>query len=307
MGRIVVYEDKESQQKIAVKALKRLTNYNSVANEAELLLSLSHPRILSAIKFQPSFLVDLPKACKITEKMIIDSSYCPAIFLEYAPNGDLADLIKTVGHFPEVIARTYFRQLIDALEYLHGKNICHLDIKPDNILLDANYCVKLADFGFALKIPQNSLLTSIAGSPSYLLPEMHLKQPYDGFQADLFALGVTLFALYSGKMPFAAAKSDDRHYQFFWQDRHEEFWKHHEKLKKQPKQFYSKDFRDLIEQMLAPDGKRRLTIQEIKMHPWYRGLSLTDEELAKLTNTVVYQYKAMDMSMAKPICSIYTG
>ena len=285
-----------------MKVVKSTASTASVENEAAILSSLLHPRIISLFGFQSKLAVDLKEEDVMFEESSVRNYASPAMFFEYAPYGDLADLIKTVGHFPEIIARMYFKQLIDAVEYLHDKNICHLDIKPDNMLLDANFCVKLADFGFAVKIPEKVLLTATVGSPSYLLPEVHEKQPYNGYEADLFALGVTLFAMFSGKMPFSAAKYDDRLYQLIFQGRCDEFWQHHERLKKQQDRFYSKDFRDLIEQMLAPISKQRLSVQEIKHHPWYRGSTLSDDEMKKLLCSVVCHDKCVGAPAPNQTC-----
>ena len=141
-----------------------------------------------------------------------DPIIIPALVLEYVPRGDLLELINSVGHLPEVIARSYFHQLIDALESLHAAEICHFDIKPDNILIDENFCLKLGDFGFALNVSKTRKYKSAVGTVGYLCPEMIQEKSYDPFQADLFALGVTLFAMVSGYIPFSTARTDDPMY-----------------------------------------------------------------------------------------------
>lgn len=189
---------------------------------------------------------------------------------------------------PELTSKVSFKVLyhqkyiylisILALEYCHGKGIAHRDLKPENLLFDGDFNLKVADFGFATLIAgknDSGLLHTILGTESYMAPEIHLKKPYSGASVDLFAAGIILFILISGTPPFAKADPrSDPHYKLLCTGKQDIFWKAHERQK--PKKagqetFYSAEFRDLLNTMLAAEPAERLTIEKIKAHPWYNG------------------------------------
>jgi serine/threonine protein kinase len=130
---------------------------------------------------------------------------CGVSFLifEYCPGGSLADKIK---HKP--IPRNELDpiccQLISALRACHAQHIAHLDIKPENILIDKNGRVKLADFGTS-QIINGGLSCQFKGSPAFLAPEILRGQPYNPFKADVWSLGVTLYGLAAGTLPWAGS------------------------------------------------------------------------------------------------------
>ena len=113
------------------------------------------------------------------------------IFEDYAPNGSLFDIIQTLD-IPTSIK--YFRQLVYGIEYLHHIGICHRDLKPENILLDPNKDVIIVDFGFASWMP-DSIYHNNCGSLHYVAPEVLKSEPYNGKTADIWSLGVILFAM----------------------------------------------------------------------------------------------------------------
>lgn len=275
---VFLVKEVPSGKQQALKLFKPTVDPDTCQYEAKITLSISHPRVCSAIQFFPQIILppsdDSPTASWNTQPLIL-----PALVLEYVPNGDLVKLTKSLGCLPETVARTYFLQLVDALECIHEAGVCHLDIKPDNILLDENYCVKLADFGLALETSGRTGLKETAGTPPYFSPEMHLNLKYSGFQADLFALGVTLFSMVVGTLPFGEAKLEDPLYNLIAYKNYEEFWKYHSGTRKQGAQFYNQSFRDLIQKMLAYKVDERLSIKSIKCHEWVKGLTLSDKSL----------------------------
>lgn len=105
--------------------------------------------------------------------------------------------------------------MIDGLAYLHNKGICHRDMKPENLLYDDDFNLKIADFGFATTLAGrdgDGLLRTILGTESYMCPEIHKKEKYEGASADLFAAGIILFILITGHPPFMKADPKDPYY-----------------------------------------------------------------------------------------------
>jgi serine/threonine protein kinase len=113
------------------------------------------------------------------------------------------------------------------LEHIHHRGYVHLDLKPDNIYVDENFKLKLADFD--LSKSSDSKYKGPVGSYSYMAPEILEYKEYDGKQVDIFALGVTLFAMVSGGLPFSNAKYNDPIYKYFFMENERFFWERHEK------------------------------------------------------------------------------
>lgn len=145
-------------------------------------------------------------------------------------------------------------------------------------MFDSEFNLKVADFGYATLLcgrdDDGKLLTYI-GTEAYMAPEILAKQPYNGSAIDIFSCGIILFIMVSGYPPFEKAGTNDRMYRFFSQNQQDAFWARHESNKPaiagQP--FYSAELKNLINGMLAYDPAVRLTIAEIKAHPWYNGLT----------------------------------
>lgn len=93
------------------------------------------------------------------------------------------------------------RQLVSALKYMHGSGVVHRDVKLENILIDDDFNIKLADFGFS-SYKNINCLDSFVGTRTYLAPEVKANVVYDGRKADVFSAGVVLFALANGIFPF---------------------------------------------------------------------------------------------------------
>ncbi|XP_034485505.1 testis-specific serine/threonine-protein kinase 1-like [Drosophila innubila] len=128
------------------------------------------------------------------------------IFMRYAEKGDLLSHIKKTGFIKEQQCKIWFFQMANALKYLHNHDIAHRDLKCENILLSEHFNVKLADFGFACFCSNeggNKLASqTYCGSAAYAAPEVVSGIPYDAQLADAWSLGVILFIMLNGKMPF---------------------------------------------------------------------------------------------------------
>jgi serine/threonine protein kinase len=190
--------------------------------------------------------------------------------LEYAENGELFDYIAETGVFSEKIARFYFHQLISAIEYLHTRGYYHRDVKPENILLDSSFNLKLADFGFTTA---HEISYSRKGTYGYMAPEVLAKQEYRGEQADLFASAVILFILLSQHPPFLRAEEGDRYYKKIIQERWDRFWEIYND------ENFSESFKDMFSKMVSPNPDERLTLEEVKAHEWFNGPTMTHDEI----------------------------
>lgn len=126
--------------------------------------------------------------------------------MEYCSNGSLLDFLSTTGTISETLAKEYFRELIDAIEYCHAKGIVHRDIKCENLLFDENFTLKLVDFGFARRFQKSDLLRTFCGSYAYASPEILKQRPYKPQPVDLWACGVVLYVMVFGKLPFRNAR-----------------------------------------------------------------------------------------------------
>lgn len=190
------------------------------------------------------------------------------------------EYLSTMGKgFSEEVSRHYFHQLVDSLEYLHNsQEIVHRDLKIENLLLDKNYQLKLADFGLSIKKHGNlgtGIMYSRVGTRNYMAPEVLEKRPYRGTSVDIFALGVILFTMATGTMPFEQQASiDDSLYQYIIDRQYDDFWEawsQSEEGKKCNKAFLTDDFKDLIVRLLTYECKDRPTLKQIQNHPWFLG------------------------------------
>jgi serine/threonine protein kinase len=114
------------------------------------------------------------------------------------------DFIVGRTKLSEDVARKFFKQLVLVLEYCHGLNIAHRDLKAENMLLDSNLNIKLIDFGLSNTFTPGILMKTPCGSPTYAAPELIHQKPYRGSQVDVWSLGVVLYVFVCGKLPFTA-------------------------------------------------------------------------------------------------------
>ena len=183
------------------------------------------------------------------------------------------DLLKYITHiipnenkgFGEEFGRLIFAQLLDGLEAIHNSNISHRDIKLENIMIGGkNYDFKYVDFGFGT---YNNLgkLSTFLGTPSYAAPELHMKKPYYGISEDIFSLGVTLFVLVTGTLPFKIAIPNDSFYKYFVKSDYVGFW---------GKRLInvSPSFMELFDNLVAYDYSQRPSISEIRESAWMKEI-----------------------------------
>ena len=135
--------------------------------------------------------------------------------MEYAPNGNLLKFITYSEGIEEKYCKVIFEKILKGINTLHKAGICHRDIKPDNILLDKNFCPKICDFGLSDIITgknRSGKFYDFKGSHQYKPPKMFLRKSFNGVKADIFSLGVTLFNLVTNKCDFYEASKNDKNY-----------------------------------------------------------------------------------------------
>ncbi|CAD8198065.1 unnamed protein product [Paramecium pentaurelia] len=263
----------ENGKKVAIKIFKNqhdtAQNIKALTNEINILKQLNHPNLVNLIEFNNA----LPYRRKNGQ---IEQRVC--IILELASGGELFEYVASSGRFAQETSRFYFKQLLSAMVYMTSKGICHRDLKLENILLDENFNLKVADFGFAKVMEAAKLKTSL-GTPGYMAPEIVLKKEYNGTKVDIFSAGVILFILHAGSPPFSQAADKDQYFRLLSNNKWDLFWNQHLKYKGGNPEFFPQDFRNLMHGMLAPNPDQRFTLEQCMQHPWVNGPTASIEQI----------------------------
>lgn len=173
-------------------------------------------------KFLPREIMLMRRICHpyiITCHSIVETDRQTFFVMELAQNGDLLDYINARRRLPESECRYVFGQIAEAVDFLHINNICHRDLKCENVLLSRFMDVRIADFGFGRDLAQTAAQTP-CGSYSYAAPELFKRatRDYDGKKADVWSMGVILYAMACGKLPFGddstVRKTENRDLEF---------------------------------------------------------------------------------------------
>ena len=147
---------------------------------------------------------------------------------EYVHGSDLFDCIaKDVGAFDEPTCRYFFKQLLEAIFYMHSHGVAHRDFKLENIMLDEKRQLKVIDLGFSIPTAgrdNTAIARSFKGTLAYMPPEVHARQGYFPTEHDMFGAAVILFLMRSGAFPFYKAVREDALYSMIINWRSEKFW-----------------------------------------------------------------------------------
>uniref|UniRef100_A0A8B9IZQ4 Maternal embryonic leucine zipper kinase n=1 Tax=Amazona collaria TaxID=241587 RepID=A0A8B9IZQ4_9PSIT len=228
-------------EKVAIKIMDKLAlgdDLPRVKTEIDAMKNLSHQHI-----------------CQLYH--VIETSKKIFMVLEYCPGGELFDYIISKDHLSEEEARVFFRQIVSAIAYVHSQGYAHRDLKPENLLIDEEHNLKLIDFGLCAK-PKGGLgyhLNTCCGSPAYAAPELIQGKAYIGSEADIWSMGVLLYALLCGYLPF-----DD--------DNVMALYRKIMRGKYSIPKWLSPSSTLLLNQMLQVDPKKRITVKHLLSHPW---------------------------------------
>ena len=196
------------------------------------------------------------------------------IGLEYASHGDLHEVVLKHRKMSEILTRTLFHSLIDAVLYIHSNNIAHLDLKLENLLIDSNFNIKVTDFDLSQPLDSTSLIAR--GTAGYRAPEIKKGICQDLKSADIYSLGVILFIMLSGNPPYAELGLNYDVCYKFMRKLNKRFWESHAACDGGAN-LYSEEFIELINSMLAEEPHQRPTIEAIKNSKWFQGPVLDDE------------------------------
>ncbi|CAH4034650.1 unnamed protein product [Pieris brassicae] len=222
--------------KIIDKSQLDASNLQKVYREVDIMKRLDHPHIIKLYQVME------------TKNMIY-------IVSEYASKGEIFDYIARYGRMAEQAARRKFWQILSAVEYCHERRIVHRDLKAENLLLDANMNIKIADFGFSNYYAQGELLATWCGSPPYAAPEVFEGKRYTGPEIDIWSLGVVLYVLVCGALPFDGSTLQSLRDRVL-------------SGRFRIPYFMSEECESLIRKMLVLEPMKRYTIEQIKKHRW---------------------------------------
>ncbi|KAJ9173251.1 hypothetical protein P3X46_016408 [Hevea brasiliensis] len=243
-GKVKIAEHALTGHKVAIKILNRRKIKNmemeeKVRREIKILRLFMHPHIIRLYE-------------------VIETPTDIHVVMEYVKSGELFDYIVEKGRLQEDEARNFFQQIISGVEYCHRNMVVHRDLKPENLLLDSKCNVKIADFGLSNIMRDGHFLKTSCGSPNYAAPEVISGKLYAGPEVDVWSCGVILYALLCGTLPF-----DDENIPNL-------FKKIKGGIYTLPSHL-SPGARDLIPRMLVVDPMKRMTIPEIRQHPWFQA------------------------------------
>ncbi|KAJ3380139.1 hypothetical protein HDU84_006155 [Entophlyctis sp. JEL0112] len=248
-GKVKLAVHTETQRQAAVKLTKKsLLNADRkerLLREISIMQSLDHPYILKLLD-------------------VIETDYYIGLVMEPCLGGELFDYIVRRNFLPEADAVRFFAQIIVGVSYLHSVGIVHRDLKLENILLDENENIIIADFGFASETVRNNsdLLATSCGSPAYAAPELVLKDSYSGVAADIWSCGVILYSMLAGYLPFDddPANPDGSNIHLLYQ--------YIISAKPNYPETFSDTAKELIGIMLVTDPDQRASLAQVMGHVW---------------------------------------
>ena len=276
---VYLVEDKFKHNKFAAKVAEEEKYENQITNEAQLLLHLSNksPYIIK--------LKDHGEGELILNNEVLNKKYN---ILEYCSKGMLLNYIILINKgFEEILSKVIFEKILKGVQVIHDAEIAHLDLKHENIFLDETYNLKIADFGVSVKQSENNDLKKIkfvTGSEKYNSPQVNFKIVYNGYKNDIFSLGIILFSLITGKLPFQNKFKYAEHMRNI-----DAFLPKYEKANNFT---FSPEFKKLFTRMISPNEEIRPSIKEILEDKWFEEIrNMNEEQLNILNQKLIDEYK----------------
>ena len=232
---------KETKQKVAIKILEK----SAIVEKDDLERIIREMTILNQIDH-----INVIKVYDIYES---EDNYL--IIMEYCEGGELFNYIVKNQKLSDEETAFFFYQIINGVEYLHSKNIVHRDLKPENLLLCEGNILKIIDFGLS-NFYNGNYLSTPCGSPCYASPEMVSGNKYNGFNIDIWAIGIILFAMLCGYLPFEDDDNDILFQKILECKLH--YPSHLSPLAK-----------DIMKKILVTNPEKRIKIPQIKKHKFY--------------------------------------
>ena len=287
-GKVFLGIHEETKEKVAIKQIPKESDQNiqSVYDEINIQKKLFHPYL-----------------CRMYS--VIQNNNYLFIVTEYCGGGEIfRKIAEEIDHFEEAQACKIFSQILSGLEYMHKNYIAHCDIKLENMLFDEYGDSKLTDFGLSKSFEGNINFTKTGGSPMYAAPEVFKGIEFKGVNADIWSMGICLYLMVCGDFPFNA--EDKR--EFIKEILYKNF---------EVPDFVSPLFKDLIYKILQKDPNNRLTIQQIKEHPWMHiidfsfmkspGVSINTDILPIDIDIIEEMAGANELQIGKIITDILTN
>lgn len=250
-GSYATVKEATSQKHRCKVAIKIITKKNTQKDYIEKFL----PREIEVIKILKHPSIVLFNQCIETTNRVY-------LIMEYLNNGDLLEAVRSRKIIPENLASIWFAQMMAGIEYCHNQGVVHRDLKCENLLLDNHENLKLTDFGFARSnmkplLGQPVLSETYCGSYAYAAPEILTGCPYRPQLADIWSMGVILYVMVIGRLPF----DDSNHRELLKQVRFGPTFPH-----KRP---ISNECKNIITKILVR-REDRPPIAIIKQHVWYQ-------------------------------------
>lgn len=252
-GKVKYAVNTETGERVAVKILdkEQIQQQNmgaQIKKEISIMKLVKHPNVVQL-------------------KEVLASRTKIFIVIEFIAGGELFDKIVEAGKFDAKKSRKYFRQLISGVSFCHQQEVCHRDLKPENLLLDKDQNLRISDFGLSNfasggDIPEKNdrnienLLHTTCGTPNYVAPEVLADKGYDGKAADVWSCGVILYVLLAGFLPFDEGTMS-------------KLFRRIQRADYELPPWFDEGAKDLITKILVTDVKKRLTMKQIKAHPWF--------------------------------------
>mmetsp|Transcript_4871 Transcript_4871/g.18268 ORF Transcript_4871/g.18268 Transcript_4871/m.18268 type:complete len:1298 (-) Transcript_4871:2929-6822(-) len=272
-GKVVEAIDSKSLRRVAIKIMKRIRLKKIKGAEKRL-----KNEILINQKLKHTNVIEFYEVIHDEKKGKI------YLVIEFAGAGSLSQVIDSQSNqrLPLPDVHHFFRQLVKGTEYIHSQGVVHLDIKPDNLMISPDRVLKISDFGVShqFKLFEGDRCKNFFGTPTFACPQIARGDDFSGEKADIWACGITLYFLITGKYPFEG----------------ESVFQLYENIVKgayEMPDYIPDDLKDILTKLLEQDENKRPSAAEIKKHPWYMG---DDRESMRNKEPLVDRWRSFSLS-----------